>query len=120
MKYAILGGGLSAISTAFFLQERQDTEEILILEKEKRPGGLCRSITKDGYTYDIGPHILFSKDKEILSLMLEMLDKKNDLRRSNQIIYKGRYVQYPFENDLSKLPKEDLENTRQGICCSSF
>lgn len=109
MKYAILGGGLSAISTAFFLQERQDTEEILILEKEKRPGGLCRSITKDGYTYDIGPHILFSKDKEILSLMLEMLDKKNDLRRSNQIIYKGRYVQYPFENDLSKLPKEDLE-----------
>ena len=35
MKYAILGGGLSAISTAFFLQEIQDTEEILNLEKEK-------------------------------------------------------------------------------------
>ena len=41
--------------------------------------------------------------------MLVMLDKKNDLRRYNQIIYKGGYVQYPFENDLSKLPKEDLE-----------
>ena len=109
MKYVILGGGLSAISTAFFLQERNDAEEILILEKEERPGGLCRSITKDGYTYDIGPHILFSKDKEMLSLMLEVLGEKNDLRRSNQIIYKGRYVQYPFENDLSKLPKEDLD-----------
>ena len=77
MKYVILGGGLSAISTAFFLQEREDTEEILILEKEETPGGLCRSITKEGYTYDIGPHILFSKDKEMLSLMLEMLEEKN-------------------------------------------
>lgn len=109
MKYIILGGGLSAISTAFFLQDREETEEILILEKEDVPGGLCRSIKKDGYTYDIGPHILFSKDKEMLSLMLEVLEEKNDLRRSNQIIYKGRYVQYPFENDLSKLPKEDLD-----------
>lgn len=109
MRYVILGGGLSGISTAFFLQDRADTEEILILEKEDAPGGLCRSIEKDGYTYDIGPHILFSKDKEMLSLMLDVLEEKNDLRRSNQIIYKGRYVQYPFENDLSKLPKEDLK-----------
>lgn len=109
MKYVILGGGLSAISTAFFLQDRADVEEIMLLEKEDAPGGLCRSIKKDGYTYDIGPHILFSKDKEMLSLMLEMLEEKNELRRSNQIIYKGRYVQYPFENDLSKLPKEDLD-----------
>ncbi|MCI8374267.1 MAG: NAD(P)-binding protein [Lachnospiraceae bacterium] len=109
MRYVILGGGLSAISTAFFLQDRDDVEEILILEKEDVPGGLCRSIKKGKYIYDIGPHILFSKDKEMLSLMLEVLEEKSTLRRSNQIIYKGRYVQYPFENDLSKLPKEDLD-----------
>lgn len=109
MKLVILGGGLSAISVAYFLQERAENDEILILEKEEKPGGLCRSLMKDGYIYDIGPHILFSEDKEILSLMLSMLEAKNDLRRSNQIIYKGRYIQYPFENDLSKLPKEDLE-----------
>lgn len=115
MKQVILGGGLSAISTAYFLQERDEIDEILILEKEDRPGGLCRSIMKDGYTYDIGPHILFSKDKEMLSLMLSVLDERNDLRRSNQIIYKGRYVQYPFENDLSKLPKEELE-----YCVTNF
>ena len=44
-----------------------------------------------------------------------MLEEKNDLRRSNQIIYKGRYVQYPFENDLSKLPEEDLQ-----YCINTF
>ena len=34
MRQVILGGGLSAISSAYFLQERDDIDEILILEKE--------------------------------------------------------------------------------------
>lgn len=108
MKLAILGGGLSAISLAYFLQDSEQIEEITILEKEDDIGGLCRSIHKDGYTYDIGPHILFSKDKEMLQMMLDVVPETNKLRRSNQIIHKGKYVQYPFENDLSKLPPEDL------------
>lgn len=108
MKLMILGGGLSAITLAYFLQDDEQIEEITILEKEDAIGGLCRSIHKDGYTYDIGPHILFSKDKEMLELMIDVVPKTNKLRRSNQIIHKGKYVQYPFENDLSKLPSEDL------------
>lgn len=115
MKIAILGGGLAALSLAYFLQEQENIEEITILEKEDGIGGLCRSIRKDGYTYDIGPHILFSKDKEMLGLMLEVTGKTNRLRRSNQIIHKEKYVQYPFENDLSKLPREDLEYCITGF-----
>ena len=116
MKAIILGAGLSGISTAYFLQNENEIENITLLEMEKTPGGLCRSIKKDGYVYDIGPHILFSKDKEMLNLMLSVLDDgKNDLVRSNQILYKGIRVQYPFENDLSKLPKEDLE-----YCINAF
>ena len=115
MNITILGGGLSGISLAYFLQNYPEIEKITVLEKDDSIGGLCRSIKKDGYTYDIGPHILFSKDKEMLELMLSVLDEKNDLKRSNQIIYKGRYVQYPFENDLSKLPEDD-----RNYCVTAF
>lgn len=115
MNITILGGGLAAVSLAYFLQDEENIEEITILEKEDGIGGLCRSIRKDGYTYDIGPHILFSKDKEMLGLMLEVTGETNRLRRSNQIIHKGKYVQYPFENDLSKLPGEDLEYCITGF-----
>lgn len=116
MKTVILGGGLSGLSTAYFLQEKQSYDDITILEKEGTTGGLCRSIRKDGYIYDIGPHILFSKDKEMLELMLSVLDEgKNDLVRSNKILYKGIPVQYPFENDLSKLPEDDLK-----YCINAF
>lgn len=115
MKTVILGAGLAGLSLAYFLQGKKEYDEIVILEKEPTIGGLCRSIKKDDYIYDIGPHILFSKDKEMLNLMLSVLDKKNNLRRSNQILYKGRYVQYPFENDLSKLLPEDLR-----YCINAF
>lgn len=108
MKTIILGAGLSGITTAYFLQQYEQYEDITLLEMESTPGGLCRTIRKEGYLYDIGPHILFSKDTEMLNLMLNVLDEKNDLKRSNKILYKDRQVQYPFENDLSKLPPEDL------------
>jgi protoporphyrinogen oxidase len=116
MKAIILGGGLAGISLAYFLQNRPEITSIDILEKEEEPGGLCRSFLHNGITVDIGPHIFFSKDKETLGLMLDLLgDNKHELRRSNRIIHKDRLVQYPFENDLSKLPPEDCEKCVNGF-----
>jgi len=104
----ILGGGLAGISLAYFLQEKTGIASIDILEKENEPGGLCRSFQHNGITVDIGPHIFFSKDKETLNFMLALLgDNKHELRRSNRILHKGYFIQYPFENDLSKLSDEE-------------
>lgn len=64
MKVMILGGGLSALSLAFFLQNRKDIDEITLLEKEKSIGGLCRTFEFNGLKYDIGPHIIFQKIKK--------------------------------------------------------
>ena len=83
MKLTILGGGLSAISLACFLQNREDIAEINILEKEDRAGGLCRTFETNGIEYDVGPHIIFSKDKEILDFMNGLLeDNIAQIRRS--------------------------------------
>ncbi|MBR2768608.1 MAG: hypothetical protein IKD68_06725, partial [Solobacterium sp.] len=66
-----------------------------------------------GLTYDIGPHIIFSKNKEILGFMNELLkDNVEKHRRSNRIIYDKKFIQYPFENDLSKLPKHKLKQLK--------
>lgn len=73
MNYTILGGGLSAISLAYYLQENPNISEIRILEKDDALGGLCRTYEKNGIEYDVGPHIIFSKNKEILELMNGLL-----------------------------------------------
>ncbi len=116
MKFTILGGGLSALSLAYFLQNNNKIEKITILEKSDKAGGICRTYEEKGIQYDVGPHIIFSKDKEILDLMNSLLGENNEKhRRSNRIIHKKRFVQYPFENDLSKLPQEDID-----YCVNAF
>ena len=117
----ILGGGLSALSLAYFLQNNDKIDEINILEKDEIPGGICRTYKKNGIEYDVGPHIIFSKNKEILDLMNSLLGENNEKhRRSNRILHKKRFVQYPFENDLSKLPKEDIDYCVNGFIHNPF
>ena len=110
MKIILLGGGIASISLAFFLQKNKKITEINILEKDKEPGGLLRSYNTKGIYYDVGPHIIFSKNKNILKLILKTLGKnKIKLRRSNKIVYdKKTFIKYPFENELYKLPSKDL------------
>jgi protoporphyrinogen oxidase len=116
MKIAVLGGGLSGLSLSYFLQDDKKVESIDIFEKEKSIGGLCRSFEMNGVRYDIGPHIIFSKDQEILEFLVNLLgDNLQKIRRSNRILYKDRLVKYPFENGLSALPAKERE-----YCVNTF
>jgi len=103
MKTVILGGGLSGVTLAYFLNR-----ETTILEKEVQIGGLCRSFDFNGIYHDIGPHILFSKDKKQLEACLSVIDS-NKIKRSNKIYHKGKLVKYPFENDLASLDKDERD-----------
>ncbi|NLW36784.1 MAG: NAD(P)-binding protein [Syntrophorhabdus aromaticivorans] len=104
MRIGILGGGLSGLGLQRFLKHESE-----VLEKQERVGGLCRTLYKDGFYYDIGGHILFSKDDRITAFTRDILGENiNNCRRNNKILYKGRYVKYPFENGLGMLDKEDI------------
>lgn len=103
-RFGILGGGVAGLSLSYFLGP--DSE---VLEKEKTCGGLSRSYHKQGFTYDLGGHIIFSKDKEILDFELEMLgEKAGQFYRKNSVWFKNRFVKYPFENGLHVLDKQDV------------
>ena len=116
MKISILGSGLCGLTTVYLLQENAQIDEICLIEKEAEVGGLCRSYETHGVTFDIGPHIFFSKRQDILQYLLDLLgDNAEKRKRSNRIIHKGRFVQYPFENDLSTLPEEDTK-----YCVNAF
>ncbi len=99
----VLGGGLSGLVLASRLRDAE------VLERDGRPGGLCRSLVADGFTFDPhGSHILFSRNPEAMAFYEDLL-RENVCRRTRntKVFYKGRYVKYPFENGLSDLPIED-------------
>lgn len=103
-RFGILGGGIAGLSLSYFLGAQSE-----VLEQSGKTGGLCQSYTKDGFTYDMGGHVIFSKDKEVVELELALLkDNVTEHFRRNSIWFKNRHVKYPFENGLSALDKEDI------------
>ena len=104
MKIGILGGGLTGLTLANLLHH-----DVEVLEKEPECGGLCRSLSEQGFTFDYGGcHILFSKDEPALNFILTALgENKARNRRNNKVLYEGRYIKYPFENDLGGLSPQD-------------
>ncbi|TLZ57695.1 MAG: FAD-dependent oxidoreductase, partial [Methanobacteriota archaeon] len=99
----VLGGGLSGLALASRVRDAE------VLEAADRPGGLCRSLSFDGFTFDPhGSHILFSRDPRAMAMYEGLLGENVCHRRRNtKVFYKGRYVKYPFENGLGDLPPED-------------
>lgn len=102
-RIGILGAGPSGLCMGMFL--KQDYE---IVERGSHVGGHAASFSRDGYTFDYGPHIMFSRNKAVLDYMIQSLgDNVMKCRRNNKISFKGKLVRYPFENDLCSLDLED-------------
>jgi len=64
---AILGGGVAGLSLASFIDR-----QAMVLESQPVVGGLSRSYDMNGIAYDIGPHIIFSKNKQVLDMHTTM------------------------------------------------
>ncbi|MGH7752751.1 MAG: NAD(P)-binding protein, partial [Gemmatimonadales bacterium] len=51
---AIAGAGLTGLSAACSLEGR----EVAVYEREREPGGLCRTLERDGFAFDLTGHLL--------------------------------------------------------------
>lgn len=93
----ILGGGASGLSLGLLT-------EAPVMEAGGQLGGHSLSRTVDGYTFDRGPHIMFSRSKFLLGCMIDSLgDNVHQCVRNNKVAIQGRMVKYPIENDLGSL-----------------
>jgi protoporphyrinogen oxidase len=103
-RVVILGGGLAGLSTHWHLQNA-GYENCFLFEKESRIGGLTRSETVNGFTFDYTGHLLHFKDENIKKLVMELLgDNIHYVARNSWIFSKGVYTRYPFQTNLHGLP----------------
>ena len=102
-KVIILGGGLSGLSTAYFLKKHRINASIF--EKENKPGGLCVSHHNKGFIFDISGHFLHFRKKKNLSLVKSLLDIELVKHKRSAWVYAfGKLIPYPFQNHLHFLP----------------
>ena len=104
--YAIIGAGPTGLGAARRLAEL-GVSSFIVLEKNAHPGGLAASF-KDpqGYTWDIGGHVVFSHFEYFDRLLDELLgqDQLKHERRA-YIRARGAWVPYPFQNNIRHLPR---------------
>jgi protoporphyrinogen oxidase len=72
MKIVILGGGVTGLAAAHYLSNSQN--EIVVIEKGERLGGLASGFRKDGWAWELERtyHHIFSNDEAILCLAREI------------------------------------------------
>ena len=92
----IIGAGPAGLTAAYELLQ-SGKENVLILEKNDKVGGLASTKVFGKYSYDIGPHRFFTKNEEINELFLKMLGKDAvKVNRLTRIYYKKKYFNYPL------------------------
>lgn len=110
MKIAIIGAGISGLTAAKMLSEKND---VIVFEKEKTPGGLIRCKRVNGNLFHIcGGHVFNSKREDVLAWFWSQFDKEREFSKAdrNSVVYmqSGIEIPYPIENHMYQFD-EDIQ-----------
>ena len=117
----ILGTGMAGFGAAYRLHSEGITP--VMYEKNASPGGLTRSVRYDaGFTFDLAPHISFTKDPRIQDLFADSVDQQYESVQINLNNYwRGYWPRHPVQLHLHGLPEdviakviEDFVQEREG------
>ncbi|KAE8373108.1 hypothetical protein BDV26DRAFT_301319 [Aspergillus bertholletiae] len=114
----VIGAGPTGLGAAKHLQQ-MNSASWLILDANETPGGLASTdVTPESFLFDVGGHVIFPHYKYFDDCLHEALPQPEDWYEHqcvSYVRYEGRWVPYPFQNNISVLPKEE-----QVKCISSL
>ncbi len=98
MKIAVIGGGISGLSTAFYL--KRGGAAVKVFEKGERLGGKMRTVYEEGYIVETGPNGFLDGKPYTLNLVKalgidEELYPSSDKSRKRFIYVNGKLVRLP-------------------------
>lgn len=101
-RIAIIGAGVSGLSTAHFLKDRYD---VTVFEKENIPGGLikCRRVNGSLF-HTCGGHVFNSKRQDVLDWFWTIFVREEEFSKAdrNSVVFMedGMEIPYPIENHM--------------------
>lgn len=115
--FLIIGCGPTGIGAAYRLKELGQNN-FHIIEKSNVYGGLATSyVDEKGFTWDIGGHVQFSHYKYFDKAMIEALGADGWLhhQRESWVWIYDRFVPYPFQNNIHRLPQKARDECLAGL-----
>jgi protoporphyrinogen oxidase len=114
--FLIIGAGPTGLGAAWRLQEL-GWHNWTLLDATETAGGLASSVLDpQGFTWDLGGHVLFSHYDYFDRLMDDLLgDGWIEHVRESWVWMRGRFIPYPLQNNIWRLPPEDLIPCLHGL-----
>lgn len=115
-RIVIIGAGPTGLAAGYRLREL-GYSNFVMLEARDKVGGLASSETSpNGFTYDIGGHVLFSHYEYFDKLFDKLLgDEYQLLLRESWVWMCDRFLPYPFQNNIKYLPREVVYECLMGV-----
>ncbi len=106
MSTVIIGSGIAGFGAAYSLY--QHGIKPIMFEGKTYYGGHTASYKyDDGFTFDDGPHISFTKDERIQNIFAESVNNKYEVLQAKVNNYwKGYWIKHPTQVNLYGLPKD--------------
>ncbi len=105
-RVVVLGAGLTGLVAAERLTAAGSPA--VVLEREREPGGACRSVSREGFTFDHTGHLLHVARPETEAYLheLEIWDRLAVHRRRAAVVVGGRATPYPIQIHTHRLTPE--------------
>lgn len=116
VEFLIIGGGPTGLGAACRLE--REGADWLLLEKSDRFGGLASSFRdRQGFTWDLGGHVHFSHYETFDRYLAEAIPPEGWLQhqRESWIWILRRFVPYPFQYNLHRLPPAVRRRCLEGL-----
>jgi protoporphyrinogen oxidase len=103
----IVGAGISGLATAAALGPDAD---YVVLDADTEIGGYCKTITKDGFTWDYSGHFFHFKHPEIEAWLRARMPGQRILtvQKKSFIAWGDRQIDFPFQKNIHQLPQQDF------------
>ncbi|ODV92509.1 hypothetical protein CANCADRAFT_30653 [Tortispora caseinolytica NRRL Y-17796] len=113
----VIGAGPTGLGAAKRLEHLK--QDWALIDASERVGGLATTdVTPEGFLYDVGGHVIFSHYAYFDDVIAEALPNEEDWYTHERVCYVRLgdiWVPYPFQNNISVLPREIQVKCMDGM-----
>ena len=101
----IIGAGATGLTYASLT-----SNDYLIIEADREIGGYCKTIKQDGFVWDYSGHFFHFRHPELEKYICQYIKSDTLLKchKHTQILYKGKYIDFPFQKNIHQLEKDEF------------
>jgi protoporphyrinogen oxidase len=98
----VLGGGISGLAVAHYL----GPDRCCVYEADSHYGGHVYSEEQDGFVWDDGPHVSYTKNEYIRQLFSDLVGGEFEEVQAEVVnYYQGHWIDHPAQSNLHQIPE---------------